>query len=170
MSSDGEPGGQRVCIYIYIPGSSRCSLFPPLITEARMIASNSGKRLWFEKMPLPLLGLPFKSQYPQYPLRHWRQTMPCARRLHVSPIVVIDGFHLALVEFLKGHPAIAVAVHLLRRNPPEMAHLMGKRWGKYIGNSPDLLWPYWQTHHGPKSVKPRENSTFCVDMLVGFES
>ena len=109
-------------------------------------------------------------QYPQYPLRHWRQTMPCARRLHVSPIVVIDGFHLALVEFLKGHPAIAVAVHLLRRNPSEMAHLMGKRWGKYIGNSPDLLWPYWQTHHGPKSVKPRENSTFCVDMLVGFES
>lgn len=46
----------------YIPGSSRCSLFPPLITEAKIIASNSGKRLWFEKMPLPLLGLPFKSK------------------------------------------------------------------------------------------------------------
>ena len=47
---------------IYIPGSSRCSLFPPLITEAKIIASNSGKRLWFEKMPLLLLGLPFKSK------------------------------------------------------------------------------------------------------------
>ena len=36
-----------------------------------------------------------------------------SRRLHVSPIVVIDGFQLAFVELLKGHPAIAVAVHLL---------------------------------------------------------
>ena len=49
-------------VLVYIPGSSRCSLFPPLITEAKIIASNSGKRLWFEKMPLPLLGLPFESK------------------------------------------------------------------------------------------------------------
>ena len=52
----------NVIVYIYIPGSSKYSLFPPLITEAKIIASNSGKRLWFEKMPLLLLGLPFKSK------------------------------------------------------------------------------------------------------------
>ena len=74
--------------------------------------------------------------YPQYPQistsTSERQTVCRAKRLHVSPIVVIDGFHLALVEFLKGHPAIAVAVHLLSPfNPPEMAHFMGKKWGKY---------------------------------------
>ena len=60
--------------------------------------------------------------------------------LQVSPILVVDGFHLALVELLEGDDAVAVAVHLLRRAavgryPLPLKWFIGwgkdgKSWGK----------------------------------------
>ena len=91
-----------IYIYIHVPGSSRRSLFQPLIQEAEISAANIKNRLWFEKMPL----------------------LPCENLMLLALIV--------LHHLVPPHPPIITHPRIPVELPPELLACSAAQMGKWL--------------------------------------